>query len=365
MLDPTVTKQFDNRKSTLLLRPHCLTTLLIVLSLFVSYDTWAEELPEIRIISSVEEMILLYQQADYWGELEPDKILEVPPILVVATVKQWRQEAAAMTVQNKKELFYRSLLPLVLYSNAAIAVERQGLLGIAKTDHGYVDPDLKEAAWLLRLAIRYRIIKAVTGKQPVLPEGEKLAELFNELLLRVDTVPASLALGQGAYESGYGTSRFALEGNSFFGQWTYDGKGMSPKEKRGNKGNYGVAAYDWPLDSVRSYMMNLNTHRAYTGLRRKRAELREQGKAVNGQVLAQTLLSYSERGLEYVESLQGMMRFNQLDAADDARLSQGPVLLIVNAKDEQDALVVTAEISALRANGELTELIAGMGIADL
>jgi hypothetical protein len=76
--------------------------------------------------------------------------------------------------------------------------------------------------------------------------------------------PLLLALGQGAYESGYGTSRFALEGNSFFGQWTYGGKGMQPKEKRAAKGNYGVAAYTWPLDSVRSYMMNLNTHRAYS-----------------------------------------------------------------------------------------------------
>jgi uncharacterized FlgJ-related protein len=336
--------------------------LLSLLSLFITNDTRALELPEIRIISSVAEMITLYQQAGYWGEIEPDKILEVPPMLVVATVKQWRQEAAAMTVQDKKELFYRALLPLVLYSNAAIAEERKRLLSIVQTESGQVNPDPADSAWLLELGIRYRVIKTAGRERPVLPEDENLTALFNELLLRVDIIPASLALGQGAYESGYGTSRFALEGNSFFGQWTYDGKGMSPKEKRVKKGNYGVAAYAWPLDSVRSYMMNLNTHRAYSGLRDKRAELREQGEAVSGEVLAQTLLSYSERGLEYVNSLTGMMRFNQLNVADDAQLSQEPLLLIVHAKDEQDAVSLASEISGLRANGELKGLIVDMGI---
>jgi Bax protein len=337
-------------------------TLLSLLSLFIANDARALELPEIRIISSVAEMITLYQQAGYWGEIEPDKILEAPPMLVVATVKQWRQEAAAMTVQDKKELFYRALLPLVLYSNAAIAEERKRLLSIVQTESGQVNPDPADSAWLLELGIRYRVIKTAGRERPVLPEDENLTALFNELLLRVDIIPASLALGQGAYESGYGTSRFALEGNSFFGQWTYGGKGMSPAKKRANKGNYGVAAYEWPLESVRSYMMNLNTHRAYTDLRVKRAELREQGKAVSGEVLAQTLLSYSERGLEYVNSLTGMMRFNQLHVADDAQLSQEPLLLIVHAKDEQDAVSLASEISGLRANGELKGLIVDMGI---
>jgi Bax protein len=337
-------------------------TLLSLLSLLITNDTRALELPEIRIISSVAEMITLYQQAGYWGEIEPDKTLEVPPMLVVATVKQWRQEAAAMTVQDKKELFYRALLPLVLYSNAAIAEERKRLLSIVQTESGQVNPDPDVSAWFLELGIRYRVIKTAGRERPVLPEDENLTALFNELLLRVDIIPASLALGQGAYESGYGTSRFALEGNSFFGQWTYGGKGMSPAKKRANKGNYGVAAYEWPLESVRSYMMNLNTHRAYTDLRVKRAELREQGKAVSGEVLAQTLLSYSERGLEYVNSLTGMMRFNQLHVADDAQLSQEPLLLIVHAKDEQDAVSLASEISGLRANDELKGLIVDMGI---
>ena len=336
----------------------------IVLSVSFLSIAHAGDLPEIRIISSVQEMVTLYEQADYWGELEPEKILQVPPILAVATVKQWRQEAAEMTVEDKKELFYRSLLPLVLYSNNAIIEERKNLLDIIERHPGLSIGNEADVVWILDLGVRYRLIKVAEGEAPILPKGKPLKDFLSNLLNRVDTIPASLALGQGAYESGYGTSRFALAGNSYFGQWTYDGTGMSPKKKRASKGNYGVAAYEWPLDSVRSYMLNLNTHRAYSGLRNKRAQLRKQGKAVSGEALAQTLTSYSERGMEYVKSLTGMMRFNSLDAADDARLNDSPLVLIVNAEDEKHAVTVAKEISALRATGELSDLIAGMGIVN-
>ena len=325
----------------------------------------AGDLPEIRIVSSVQEIVTLYEQAGYWGELEPDKILQVPPILAVATVKQWRQEAAEMTVEDKKELFYRSLLPLVLYSNNAIIEEREKLLDIIERHPDLSIGNEADVSWILDLGIHYRLIKVLEGESPVLPEGQSLKDFLSNLLDRVDTIPASLALGQGAYESGYGTSRFALEGNSYFGQWTYDGKGMSPKKKRASKGNYGVAAYEWPLDSVRSYMLNLNTHRAYSDLRTKRAHLRNQAKAVTGEALAQTLTSYSERGMDYVKSLTGMMRFNQLGAADKAELIESPPVLIVNAADEQDAVAVAAGISALRASGELARLVESMGIDKL
>jgi len=247
----------------------------------------ADEIPEIRIVSSVDEMIGIYQEADYWGELEPDRIIEVPPLLVVATIREWRGEAAAISVQDKKELFYRSLLPLVLYANQAIASDRSRLEKVSSTVAKLEGLEKADAEWLRELAINYRLIKSETDSMPDLPAGDKLDDLLGELLLRVDVVPASLALGQGAYESGYGTSRFALEGNSYFGQWTYGGKGMAPKEKRASKGNYGVAAYAWPLDSVRSYMMNLNTHRAYAGLRKMRAELRSRDDPVTGEAWRQ------------------------------------------------------------------------------
>ena len=325
----------------------------------------AGDTPEIRIVSSAGEMIAIYEEADYWGELEPEKIIEVPPMLVVATIKQWRQEAAAMSVQDKKELFYRSILPLILYANDAITAERNRLQAIARMVARQGNPGGEDAAWLRDLGIRYQLIKKDDETVPALLAGGQLGDLLNELIQRVDIIPASLALGQGAYESGYGTSRFALEGNSFFGQWTFDGKGMKPREKRAAKGNYGVAAYEWPLDSVKSYMLNLNTHRAYAELRKRRAALRERGEPVTGTELAQTLTLYSERGAEYVNTLTGMMRVNELNAADNARLRQQDLVLIVNAMDEKDAQAVAEEISELRASGELAVLIGSMGIVDL
>jgi Bax protein len=338
-----------------------LITSLVPLVLYIG-AVFADDLPEIRIVSSSMEVIEMYENLGYWGELEPQEIIDVPPLLVVATTPQWRKDAAALSVADKKELFYRSLLPLVLYANETIAAERTRLEGIVQSiDSGGIS-DAAAADYLLDLGIRYRLIDVEGDQEPRLPQGEELTKLGQELLRRVDTIPASLALGQGAYESGYGTSRFALEGHSYFGQWTYGGKGMAPKEKRASKGDYGVAAYAWPLDSVRSYMMNLNTHRAYSELREKRAQLRAGDEPVTGMALAETLTHYSERGQEYVTTLTGMMRVNELYAADQARLRREEPILIVDAVDEEHAEAVSRELAALRASGELADLIHDMGI---
>jgi Bax protein len=181
-------------------------------------------------------------------------------------------------------------------------------------------------------------------------------------MMRVDVVPPSLALGQAAYESGYGTSRFAREGNALFGQWTYGGKGMQPREKRASKGDYGVAAYDWPLESVRAYMRNLNSHRAYQGLRDKRAAARSRGRAPTGDELADALTSYSERGAEYVKTLKGIMSTNELAVADNATLQDAPAILIIDVPGEEEATKVKAEIARLRETGELGRVLADMGV---
>ena len=180
------------------------------------------------------------------------------------------------------------------------------------------------------------------------------------LLERVDIIPPSLALGQTAYESGYGTSRFAVEGNALFGQWTYSGKGMKPKEHRASKGNYGVAAYKWPFDSVRSYMKNLNTHSAYQGLRDKRAELRRQSKEVSGLALVETLGSYSEKGMTYVKTLKSIITANDLEVADKTYLRDEPVTLIVGIDKSEEVEKNENKIEELRASGELDRIIKEM-----
>ena len=256
--------------------------ILLLCTILVPHWGFADKLPEIRIFSSTNEFIGLYSGVDYWGELDPGKILNVPPYLVVATQKTWSKQAAALTVEDKKELFYRSLPPLVLYANDIITADRDRVLNIAAGLAETHTLAMADSGWLTELAIRYRLLQPAEAgaASPLLPVGVALTTLVSELLVRIDIIPPALALGQGAYESGYGTSRFALEGNSYFGQLTFGGKGMAPKEKRASKGDYGVAAYDWPLDSVHSYMLNLNTHRAYADLRTRRTELRTKGEPV-------------------------------------------------------------------------------------
>jgi len=136
----------------------------------------------------------------------------------------------------------------------------------------------------------------------------------------VDLVPVSLVLAQGAEESGWGTSRFASEGNALFGRWTWSGKGIKPKEQREELGDYRIAAFDKPLASVEAYLLNINSNQAYAPLRAGRAEARRSGQALSGWELAKTLTSYSERGPDYVGSLHAIMRVNKLQPVDEAYL---------------------------------------------
>ena len=152
--------------------------------------------------------------------------------------------------------------------------------------------------------------------------------------MRVDVVPPSLSVAQAASESGWGTSRFAAEGNSLFGQWTW-GKGLKPAEQRTSKlGDYRVAAFDSTAQAAYSYALNLNTAPAYRDLRLKRVALRRQNLRISGTVLADTLRNYSERGQAYVDDLKALIRENRLDDADDAYLRHMAVIHIVPAGTE-------------------------------
>jgi len=326
-------------------------TLAVILLVPVVPVAWAET-PAILIFGSANEIIAEYKSAGFWGELEEGSAMDVPPYLTVVTSPTWDKDSASLPVEVKKELFYRSLLPLILYSNETILENRSRLEKIADAPEG------AEREWLAGLAAHYGLLK----EDGALPKGDSLSAVIAELMMRVDAVPPSLALGQAAYESGYGTSRFAREGNALFGQWTYGGKGMQPRQKRASKGNYGVAAYDWPLESVRGYMRNLNTHRAYQELRDKRAAARSNARVPTGAELADTLTSYSEKGAVYVKTLKGIMRANELALADNATLQAGPSILIIDVPGKEEVVKMKAEIARLRETDQLDKILADMGV---
>lgn len=260
----------------------------------------------------------LFKQHDYTPETWHAGVRAVPRLYLTTIPPRWRDKVSKeVSVATKKRLFFRALAPLVLRANELISEERKKLVAIKEN----AKQSDAEREWLANLAVRYRVIKDVS--QPV--QEQKI----DELLQRVDTIPVSLVLAQSAEESGWGTSRFAALGNAMFGQWTWGGEGIKPEQQRSGKGDYKIAAFKTPQDSVNAYMRNLNTHRAYQALRERRVQIREQGDAVTGAALVVTLVNYSERGEEYVKSLQAIMRVNKLAPADEAYLKEmEPVYMV-------------------------------------
>jgi len=226
--------------------------------------------------------------------------------------------ASVGDVAERKEAFFGYFLPLVQEANVEILKDRARLLRMrerlvlaekrtekkGKTAHVRG----REARWLRRLAEDYGL---------EVPEGWVGLDLcfVDEVLLRVDVIPASLALAQAANESAWGTSRFAREGNNFFGLRSTDGSGLVPK-RRAAGAAFRVAAYASPRESVQAYIQTLNTQLAYRRLWAIRAEDRRQGRKPSGLRLANGLQSYSERGETYIRIIQSMIRSNGLAQYD-------------------------------------------------
>lgn len=198
-------------------------------------------------------------------------------------------------VGDKKHVFLRVMLPLVLVVNEEIAEDRRRLEAMASGRQP------RDESWLAELAARYGTDTA----QPA------------QLLRRVDVVPPSLALAQAAEESGWGTSRFVREANNLFG---HVGDDITPE---GDPDGARMASFASLHEAVRAYVHNLNTHAAYDSLRRARAAARARGAFPDGHTLAGTLVNYSERRGAYVDTIRALIRANGLLRYDHARLDRG------------------------------------------
>ncbi|AMO57320.1 hypothetical protein EZMO1_3323 [Endozoicomonas montiporae CL-33] len=203
-----------------------------------------------------------------------------------------------LDVREKKASFFAFMKTMIDEENQQLGVIRQKLLS-------YKDKNTlndSEQQWVDSLVRRYKVDESKNG----------LDDIFDELLLKIDEIPVSLALVQAANESAWGTSRFALDANNFFGQWCFsEGCGLVP-ERRPEGARYEVRKFDSPAHSVRSYMHNLNSSHHYEGMREMRMKRREAGLPVTGPVLAHGLYAYSIRGVEYVDELVQMIRGNDL-----------------------------------------------------
>ena len=201
--------------------------------------------------------------------------------------------------KKKRELFIKIILPLVLKENDKITNDRKKLFKILGKNFNTAG----ERVWLRRRFKEYKI-----------DDGD-----LSKLKMRMDIIPVSIAIAQAANESGWGTSRFALEGNALFGQWTWSKKGISPKNKDPDK-SHRILQFQVLKASVRAYKNNLNTHNAYREFREARAKLRQEDKQIIGLELTKYLKSYAAIGEKYVVILDDIIEKNSLTDFDKANL---------------------------------------------
>mgnify|MGYP001459160457 CR=1 FL=1 len=201
--------------------------------------------------------------------------------------------------KKRKNMFIKIVLPLIVKENSKIRVDRKRLFTILNKNS---NTDI-EKKWLEKKYKQY---------------GVRQNDLTT-LKIRMDEIPVSLAIAQAAKETGWGTSRFALKGNALFGQWTWSGEGLKPKNAEEGKDHKVMKFHSLRL-SVRAYLRNLNTHSSYKNLRRVRTELRNQNKELDSLILAKHLDKYAETGNQYIEVLQKIIEQNNLKDFDEARL---------------------------------------------
>jgi len=272
--------------------------------------------------SDVKELQRILDEAGYTEEAWNSGLKLVPRYYIVRVPKRWAQKTVKLIpVDEKKSLFFRVVAPLVLRANESILADRSRLQAISKKHAARTKLSQTDRNWLKNLSRRYRVVVSE-------PDSFTAIDL-KDLKQRVDIIPNSLALAQAADESGWGTTRFVVKANAFFGQWTYDKRGVKPKHQREGKGDYRLAAFPTPLASVEGYMLNLNSEPAYAKFRKKRGELRARDQIVSGVILAGTLDRYSERGQAYIKDLLAMIRHNNLADKDHLKLKDmTPVSLV-------------------------------------
>ena len=195
------------------------------------------------------------------------------------------------SVQLKKETFLKIVLPLVVAENEKILDDREKLKNLI--DKKFTTDAEKQ--WLRQKLLEYKVKKSD----------------LKELMIKMDMIPVSIALAQAAKESGWGTSRFALEGNAIFGQWTWDGQGIAPLKRDGDK-NHKILKFPILRASVKAYKNNLNTHKSYSKFRDKRQQLRNKNKNITGLALTDTLKNYAQTGSEYTRILNQIITQNRL-----------------------------------------------------
>ena len=201
--------------------------------------------------------------------------------------------------KKRKQLFIQIVLPLILEENERIKLDRKRLFVILNKNNNTES----EKKWLKNKFKQYGVVNRD----------------LTTLKIRIDEIPVSLAIAQAAKETGWGTSRFALEGNALFGQWTWNGDGIKPADAD-DQATHKIMRFNVLQASVRAYQRNLNTHLSYKEFREARAIQRDNKGKLNSLELVNYLDKYAETGKEYTKILKIIIQQNSLQDFDDAKL---------------------------------------------
>ncbi len=260
------------------------------------YDILEENNSEINLVRyTTSEIDSLFKEVNYNLKDVRDTKL-VKPIDIGLLPNEIKN---IVNTKKRKDMFIKIVLPLIVKENNKIRIDRKRLFTILNKNS---NTDI-EKKWLKKKYKQY---------------GVRKNDLYS-LKVRMDEIPVSLAIAQAAKETGWGTSRFALKGNALFGQWTWSGEGLKPKNADEGKDHKVMKFHSLQL-SVRAYLRNLNTHSTYKNLRKARTELRNQNKPLDSIILSNHLDKYAETGNQYIEVLKKIIIQNNLKDFDEARL---------------------------------------------
>ena len=261
-----------------------------------------DDLPSDTVRLSASTILQLFEETNY-------NLKDVRKTKLVKPVKLSLLPNEMKKIENtkkRKNLFIQIILPLVIEENNRIKLDRKKLFTVLNKNHN----SNSENKWLNQKFKQYGVVN----------------KDLSTLKVRMDTIPVSLAIAQAAKETGWGTSRFALQGNALFGQWTWSGEGIKPADAD-NDATHKVMKFKILKSSIRAYQRNLNTHSGYKEFRMARAELRDNGRNLDGIILATYLDKYAETGKEYVKIIKQIIKQNNLTDFDDVKLLPSSIQL--------------------------------------
>lgn len=241
------------------------------------------------------------QQNKIIHDFQIDNVRETKIIPNVIIAQLPRDLKTIKSIKNRKELFIKITLPLIVQENEKL-LSLNNKIKLIKSSFDQISR--KEADWIKKLMIQYK------------------ADTLDALLIKVDEIPVSLALAQAVIESGWGTSRFAFEGNALFGQyvWGATNQGIIPNERK-TDAKYKIKSFNSLSDSVASYMKNLNTNFHYNEFRINRFVLRSNSIPLKGTLLTEFLSSYSIED-NYTDKIKNIIELNDFDDFENLNIEK-------------------------------------------